>query len=165
MKILQSLREPFASLGLTHPFKSTFLLILVHLPLAIFSCCAFIVFEAKDFSQQAHPFCVANTCLTVMYALLNCMIMSPKVNKLVQDLESVIKDGQQNERSRIMYENVNARVEKSIEFLNFSCMKITVPLCLAPNLIRTAGRYFVTFTGETTIYLPYPTWLVLVQNY
>lgn len=189
MRIFQSIQKHNAILGLNppelfqmHPFNWRNVLCLFIFGQFFLLSCAFLFLKAEGFSQYAESFYVTSNMLASFFNFAVRVFKSQELNELVQNFEKAINKrkyfksiwiddiseyslpGLENERSKAIYKDVNAKVEKWTQLLNFSCMNITLPCLLVPNFIICYVTYFLSDAGSDAFFLPFPIWYVFYAH-
>lgn len=156
-----------------------FLLILIQF---LILSCIFFLFKTETFSQYAESFYTTSTMLATCCNFAVRIVKLKEEFDLVQSFENMIHKrkyiwgqikfdkqkvieiysnlGLENDRSKIIYERVNSKVEKFTEFLNYACMNITLPCLLVPNFVTSYVDYFLSEAGDEAYRLPFLIWLV-----
>lgn len=67
----------------------------------------------------------------------------------------------QNPTSRAIYKETNCLVEKWCEIIYFVCVKVLLPIAMAPKAIICYFMYFIMDAGSDAFALPFAAWYVL----
>lgn len=144
----------------------------------------FLLFEVKTFGEYSEGIYSLSTFITDMVIVVQFVLKTSKIFELIGNVERTIEKrtksslnqlnqiiyvicmltqlfhntGLENPTLKVMYENMNEKIEKRGEMVHFALMDITLHGIMIPNLIMSYFNYFTTDMDRDAFRLAFPIW-------